>query len=70
MPPKKPGAVGRFVKRILKGQRLNTRPELCLQKIFADVCVRPSLELGLLSHVLTVSLVTISCFFYRNVGSM
>ena len=55
LPPKNPGAVGRLVKQILKGRRFNTRPELCLQKIFAEVCVRPSLELGLLSRVLTVS---------------
>lgn len=55
LPPKKTGAVGRLVKRILKGQRFNTRPELCLQNIFAEVCVRPSLELGLLSRFLTVS---------------
>jgi len=55
LPPKKPGAVGRLVKQILKGRRFDTRPELCLQRIFAEVCVRQSLELGLLASILTVS---------------
>lgn len=53
--PKKPNIVARLVKKILAGRRLNNRPEFVLQKIFAQVCVKPSLDLGLISPSLSIS---------------
>jgi hypothetical protein len=55
MPPKHPGIVQRLVKRILKGRRLDCRPERLLQEIFAKVCIQPSIELGLVPKSLAIS---------------
>lgn len=55
LPPKHPNIVERIVKKILSGRRLDHRPELLLQQIFAKVCVRSSLDMGILSSSLTVS---------------
>ncbi|MEI7961883.1 MAG: transposase, partial [archaeon] len=55
LPPKRPGIVARLASKIIGGRRLNFRPEIVLQKIFADVCVKRSLELGLLNQTLSVS---------------
>lgn len=55
LPPKRPGIVARLVERILKGRRFNNRPELVLQMIFADVCVKPSINLGLVNRTLSIS---------------
>jgi len=55
LPPKRPGAVARLVDRILPGRRFNNRPELMLQKIFADVCVKQSIDLGLINTTLSIS---------------
>lgn len=55
LPPKKPGIVARLVERILRGRRLNNRPELLLQKIFAEVCVQQSVNLELISHNVSLS---------------
>ncbi len=55
LPPKRPGIVARLVERILQGRRLNNRPDLVLQKIFADVCVKPSINLDLVTATLSIS---------------
>lgn len=55
LPTKRPGIVARLVDKILDGRRLNKRPELILQKIFADVCVKHSLDLGLFKQKLSIS---------------
>ena len=55
LPPKRPGTVKRLVKEILKGRRLNNRPERLLQEIFAVVAVKPSFDLGLIGHSVSIS---------------
>jgi len=55
MPPRHPGIVQKLVKQILKGRRLNRRPERLLQEIFAKVCVQPSIDMGLVPQTLSVS---------------
>jgi len=55
LPPKRPKIVARLVEKIIGGRRLNRRPELILQKIFAEVCVKQSLDLGILNQSLTIS---------------
>ena len=55
LPPKRPGTVKRLVKEILKGRRLNSRPERLLQEIFAAVSVTPSIDLGLIGHSVSIS---------------
>jgi len=51
LPPKHPGVVQRLVDQILKGRRLNKRPERLLQEIFAKVCVQQSIDLPVIpSH--------------------
>jgi len=55
MPPKHPGVVGKLVDRIKVGRQLRRRPELVLQKIFAEVCVKRSIDLGLVKRKLDVS---------------
>jgi hypothetical protein len=54
LPPKNPGVVARLVKAVRKGRRLNHRPELILQQIFAIILNR-SVELGLIGKTLSVS---------------
>jgi hypothetical protein len=55
MPPRHPGIVQRLVDKILCGRRLGRRPERLLQEIFANVCVQPSIGLGLVPKSLSVS---------------
>jgi Transposase DDE domain len=55
LPPKRPNIVARLVDKILQGRRLNNRPEHILQKIFADVCVKQSLHLGLINQTISIS---------------
>lgn len=55
LPPKHPGTVKKLVKAILKGRRLNFRPECLLQEIFAAVAVKPSIDLGLVPQTLFIS---------------
>ena len=55
MPPKRPGIVQKLVDQILKGRRLDNRPERLLQEIFAKVCVQPSIGLGLVPQSVSVS---------------
>jgi hypothetical protein len=55
MPPKHPGTVKKLVKEILAGRRLDRRPERLLQEIFAQVAVKPSLDLGLIPQNVSIS---------------
>ena len=55
LPPKRPGIVKRLVKEILRGRRLNHRPERLLQEIFAKVCVQTSVDLGLIGQSVSIS---------------
>lgn len=55
LPHKKSGTVQKLVNQILKGRRLNIRPEKLLQEIFATVCVKPSLDLGLIDNEIIIS---------------
>ena len=55
LPPKHPNIVARLVDKIVDGRRLNNRPELILQKIFADVCVKQSINLGLVNQTVSIS---------------
>jgi len=55
LPPKHPNAVARLVEKIMLGRRFNKRPERFLQKIFADVCVKQSIDLGILNTRLSIS---------------
>jgi hypothetical protein len=55
MPPKHPGVVQRLVNQILKGRRLDRRPERLIQEIFAKVAVQPSIDLGLVPQTVSVS---------------
>ena len=54
-PNREPGIVQRLVDKILCGRRFNLRPERHLQKIFADVCVDSSRELGIIGNEIDVS---------------
>ncbi|SHK25535.1 hypothetical protein [Paramaledivibacter caminithermalis] len=54
LPPKKPGIVSRIVDRILRGRRFDRCPELILQRIFADVCVKQSINLDLIKTILSI----------------
>ena len=53
--PKKSGSVLNLKEQIISGRRFNNRPELLLQKIFAEVCVNQSVELGLIPQVVSIS---------------
>jgi hypothetical protein len=55
MPNKNPGVVARLVNKILCGRRFNLRPERHLQKIFADVAVASSRELGIIPDEIDLS---------------
>jgi hypothetical protein len=55
LPNKNPGVVQRLVDKITCGRRFNLRPERHLQKIFADVAVDSSRELGIIPDELDVS---------------
>ena len=55
LPPKRPGIVRKLVDQILKGRRLNLRPERLLQEILARVCVDSSVALGLVDRLISVS---------------
>jgi hypothetical protein len=55
MPPKHKGIVEKLVSRILKGRRLDNRPESVLQQIFARVSLDASLDIGLIARSATVS---------------
>jgi len=55
LPNKRSGIVGRLVARLLKGKRFDCAPEYMLHKIFAAVCVKSSIDLGLIDHKLSIS---------------
>jgi len=55
LPPKRPGIVKKLVKEVLKGRRLNNRPERLLQEVFAAVAVKPSIDLGLIPQSVSIS---------------
>jgi len=55
LPPKHPNIVARLVEKILQGRRLNNRPELILQKVFAQVCVKQSIDFGLVGQTVSIS---------------
>jgi hypothetical protein len=55
MAEKKPGIVSRLVDKITCGRRFSLRPERHLQRIFADVAVATSRELGLVPDEIDVS---------------
>jgi len=55
LPPKHPKIVERLVAKILDGRRFNNRPERILQQIFADVCVKQSIDLGLVNQTESIS---------------
>ena len=54
LPPKHPAITAKIVKAVKEGRRLNHRPELILQKIFA-VIVRQSVALGLIGNTFSAS---------------
>ena len=55
LPNRRSGVVGRLVERLLKGRRFNNSSELHLHKIFANVCVKTSIDLGLISRKISIS---------------
>jgi hypothetical protein len=55
LPPKHPNITQKVVNKILQGRRFNNRPELTLQKIFAQVCVKQSIDLGLIPQTVSIS---------------
>jgi len=55
IPPKHPGIVQKLVKQILKDRRFKMRPERVLQEIFAEVCVQPSIDFGLVPNIVNIS---------------
>ena len=55
LPNKRKGIVGRLVKQVLKGRKFNCRSENILHKIFAGVCVKPSIDMGLIHQKISVS---------------
>ncbi len=55
LPNRRSGIVGRLVERLLKGQRFDCHPELMLHKIFAEVCVKSSVDLGLVGQKVSIS---------------
>jgi hypothetical protein len=55
LPPKHPNIVARLTEKILAGRRLDNRPELVLQQIFAGVCVAKSIDLGLIPQTVSIS---------------
>jgi len=55
LPPKHPGIVQKLVDKIIDGRRFNQRPELVLQKIFAEVCVKKSIDLDLIPQTVSIS---------------
>jgi len=55
LPNRRSGIVGRLVSKILKSKKFNCNAELVLHKIFAEVCVKSSIDLGLINKKLTVS---------------
>ena len=54
LPPKHPGITSKLVEAAKKGRRLNYRPELILQRMFA-IIVNQSVKLGLIEKTLSVS---------------
>ena len=63
LPNKNPGAVQRLVDKITCGRRFNLRPERHLQKIFADVCVTSSHELGIIHSIIIMTIINPVTFF-------
>lgn len=55
LPNKRTGIVGRLVAAIFKGKKFNCNAEFVLHKIFADVCVKSSVDLGLIPKNVSVS---------------
>jgi hypothetical protein len=55
LPPKHKGTTKKFANAILKGRRFNHRPERLLQEIFALVAVKPSIDLGLIDSIVSIS---------------
>ena len=54
LPPKHPGITAKLVEAAKKGRRLNRRPELILQEIFA-IIVNQSVKLGLIEKTFSAS---------------
>jgi len=55
LPPKHSGIVAKLVDKILEGRRFDSRPELTLQNIFANVSVNASHSLDLIGDNITMS---------------
>ena len=55
LPNRHADILARLVDKILCGRSFSLRPERFLQKIFADVCVQASIDLGIIPHTLDVA---------------
>ena len=55
LPNKHPNIVERLVDKILCGRSFSNRPEKYLQRIFADVCVSASIDLGIIPNTLNLA---------------
>ena len=55
LPNRRTGIVGRIVAGIFKGKKFNCKPETVLHKIFAEACVKSSVDLGLIPRKVSVS---------------
>jgi hypothetical protein len=55
LPNRRSGIVGRLATAILKGKKFNCKAELVLHKIFAEVCVKSSVDLGLIGKKVSIS---------------
>jgi hypothetical protein len=55
LPNRRSGIVGRIVAGIFKGKKFNCGSELVFQKIFAEVSVKSSIDLGLIGKKVSVS---------------
>ena len=55
LPNKHHDIVARLVDKILCGRSFSSRPEICIQNIFADVCVQTSIDMGIIPHTLDVA---------------
>jgi len=55
LPNKHPNIVQRLVNKIICGRSFSNRPEKYLQRIFADVCVSASIDLGIIPASLDIA---------------
>ena len=55
LPNKRSGIVGRIVAGIFKGKKFNCKAETVLHKIFAEACVKSSVDLGLIPKKVSIS---------------